>query len=129
MSTSNQFNRVAVKSIPLRIGPDNNGIANAVTAKLPHGAMLIGVVPASVTAFNGTGTVTLTVTDGTTAFVNAANVKDAAGIETAAATAKAFKTGGTISGYITDQNSDSDAGEAWVALQYIEVGGTNEIYG
>lgn len=129
MGTTNQYNRVIVKSLPLLIGPGNNGLANAVQGKLPHGAMVVGVVPASVTAFNGTGTVTLTVTDGTTAFVNAVNVKDAAGIETAAATGKAFPLGGTISGYITDQNGDSTAGEAWVAVNYIEKGGNNENYG
>lgn len=129
MATTNQANRAYPKTITLKVGNGNNGAANAATAKIPLSSIITGVSAASVTAFNGSGTVTLTAKEGSTTFVNAQNVKDAVGIETAAATAKALPNGGTVSVYIEDGNSNSTAGEAWVTFTYVETNGSNEVYG
>lgn len=130
MSTTSAFNRSEVKTAVARVGKANNGAGNGITIKLPNNTLLCRMIPASVTAFDGTGTVTITSTDGTTAFLNAVNVKDAVGFETAStAPPKYYPTGGTITTYITDQNSNSAAGDAFVLYEYVELSGGEEVYG
>ncbi len=129
MATTNQFNRGYVKTISFKLKKGNNGAANAITAKLPQGALLVDSDAVSVTPFDGTGTVTATLTDGTTAFVSAVNVKDAAGVETVAVASKAFPSGGVLQAYISDANGDSTIGEVWLTASYIETNGSNEVYG
>ncbi len=129
MSTTIQSNRGYVKTATAKVEKEHNGSSNAIQVKLPQGSHLLGVAAAGVTAFDGSGTVTLTATDGTTTFISAENVKDAVGNETVDVTSKAFPSGGTISVYITDQNSDSTEGEVWVTFTYAEANGCNEVYG
>lgn len=130
MSTTSIQDRGKVKSVVARVGKDNNGAANALTIKLPHNTLLLRTTGLSVTAFDGTGTVTITSTDGTTAFWSAVNVKDAAGFETVStAPPKYYPTGGTISTYITDANSNSTAGDAVVLYEYVELADGVSIYG
>lgn len=130
MSTTSAFNRSEVKTAVARVSKANNGAGNGITIKLPNNTLLCRMIPASVTAFDGTGTVTITSTDGTTAFLNAVNVKDAVGFETAStAPPKFYPTGGTITTYITDQNSNSAAGDAFVLYEYVELSGGEEVYG
>lgn len=130
MGTTSAFNRGKVKTAVARVTKDNAGAANAVTIKLPHNTLLLRTTGMSATAFDGTGTVTLTSTDGTTAFWSAVNVKDAAGFETVSnAPPKHYPTGGTLSTYINDQNGNSQAGEAIVLYEYVEVNEGTEVCG
>ena len=130
MSTTSAFARGKVKTAVAMIDKSHNGSSNAITIKLPQASCLLRMTPVSVTAFDGTGTVTITATDGTTAFLNAVNVKDAVGFETAStAPPKRFPAGGTISVYITDQNSNSTAGAAEVIFEYVELHEGSEVYG
>lgn len=130
MGTTSAFNRGKVKTVVARVTKANNGIANAVEVKFPQATTLLRMTPASVVAFNGTGTVTITATDGTTAFLNAVNVKDAVGFETAStAPPKRYPAGGTISVYIADQNSNSTEGEAEVIFEYVELNEGTEVFG
>ena len=130
MSTTSAFNRGEVKTAVARVSKAHNGAGNGITIKLPNNTLLCRMIPASVTAFDGTGTVTITSTDGTTAFLNAVNVKDAVGFETAStAPPKFYPTGGTITTYITDQNSNSATGDAFVLYEYVELSGGCEVYG
>ena len=129
MATTNQFNRGEPKIIAIKLTKANNGAANAVTAKLPQQAYIVDVKAHAPTAFNGTGTVTATLTDGTTAFVSAVDVKTAAGPVTAAVVQKPLPVGGTLQAYIADANSNSSAGEVWMSVTYIEMYDSDEIYG
>jgi hypothetical protein len=130
MSTTSACNRGKVKTAVARVGIDNNGASNGIEIKLPHNTLLLRTTGRSVTAFDGTGTVTITSTDGTTAFFSGVNVKDAVGFETASsAPPKHYPTGGTITTYITDQNSNSAAGDAFVVYEYVELSEGAEVYG
>ena len=70
MST-NQFNRQEVLSAMVDLGVANIGAGKGYTAVIPRGALVVGVGLYTVTAFNSGTTATGTITDGTTAFVNA----------------------------------------------------------
>lgn len=130
MSTTSAFARGKVKTAVAVLSKAHNGAGNGITIKLPHAACLLRMTPVSVTAFDGTGTVTVTATDGTTAFLNAVNVKDAVGFETAStAPPKRYPTGGTITCYISDQNSNSTAGAAEIIFEYVELYEGTEVYG
>jgi hypothetical protein len=130
MSTTSAFNRGKVKTAVARLSPSNNGAANGVTIKLPQNSVLLRSTALSLTAFDGSGTVTVTSTDGTTAFWSAVNVKDAAGFETVStAPPKSYPGGGTITTYIADQNSDSEAGDVVVIYEYVELNEGTEVYG
>lgn len=130
MGTTSAFNRGKVKTAIARVGKANSGASNAVTIKLPNNALLLRTTGLSATAFDGSGTVTLTSTDGTTAFWSGVNVKDSAGFETvSSAPPKFYPAGATISTYIADQNSDSDEGDAIVLYEYVELNDGTEVYG
>ena len=129
MSITAQFNRGYVKTATAKVTKANNGANNAIRIKLPLGSHLVGVACGSVTAFDGSGTVTATATDGTNTFISAEDVKNTVGNETVDVTAKAFANGTTIDCYVTDQNSDSTLGEVWMTFFYAEVNANNENYG
>lgn len=130
MSTTSAFARGKVKTAVARVSKSNNGASNAITIKLPQNTLLCRMIAASVTAFDGTGTVTITSTDGTTAFLSAVDVKNTAGFETAStAPPKYYAAGGTITTYITDQNSNSTVGDAFVEYEYVELSEGVEVYG
>lgn len=129
MTTTNQFNRTEAKVIAIKLTKANNGAANAVTAKLPQQAYIVDIKANAPTAFNGTGTVTVSMTDGTTTFISAEDVKTAAGPVVVDVAQKAFVAGGTLQAYIADANSNSSAGEVWISVSYIEMYGCEDIYG
>jgi hypothetical protein len=120
MSTD-QYNRQEAKYAVVDLGVDNAGAGNGYTAKLPQGALVVSAGLVTVTAFDGTGTVTGTITDGTTALVNAQDVKTT-GIETVAVAQKFYPTGGTITFSLADANSDSAAGRAIGYVSYVQLG-------
>lgn len=128
MSTESAFQRTPTRTAIARVGKKHNGAANGIKIRLPPNSLLLRTVGASVTAFNGSGTVTLTSTDGTTAFWSGVNVKDAAGFETVTtAPPKFYPTGATITTYITDQNSNSSAGDAFIVYEYLTLGQGGDI--
>ena len=130
MSTTSAFARGKVKTAVARVSKAHNGAGNGITIKLPNNCLLLRTTGRSVTAFDGTGTVTITSTDGTTAFWSAVNIKDAVGFETVSnAPPNFYPSGGTITTYITDQNSNSTAGDAFVLYEYVELSEGVEVYG
>lgn len=120
MSTD-QYNRQSAKYAVVDLGVDNIGTGNGYTAKVPQGALVVSAGLYTVTAFDGTGTVTGTITDGTTALVSAQDVKTT-GIETVAVAQKFYATGGTITFSLADANSDSGAGRAIGYVAYVQLG-------
>ena len=120
MST-NQFNRQEVLSAMVDLGVANTGSGKGYTAVIPRGALIIAVGLITVTAFDGTGTVTGTITDGTTALVNAQDVKTT-GIETVATAQKFYPDGGVITFSLDDANSNSTTGRAIGYVNYIQLG-------
>jgi len=119
MSTNN-FNRQKLLAIVVPLTFANIGAAS-VTANLPPGAVVVGASLYTDIAFNGSSTVTGTITDGTLAFVSAQNVKTT-GAETVAATNKYYPSGGTITFSIADAGSDSTAGSTVGVVLYAQVG-------
>lgn len=117
---TNAYERQTPKVIMVSLGPTNIGTAGY-TAVIPRGSLITSVSLLTVTAFDGTGTVTGTITDGTTAFVNAQDVKTT-GIETVATAQKYLADGGTIQFSLADANSNSAAGLAIAQVSYIQLG-------
>jgi hypothetical protein len=103
------------------------GAGNEIITKLPPGAWVTNVVSNVTTAFDGSGTVTATLTDGTTVFINAITAK-ATGALATAVTNKYFPNGGTLTFSIADQNSNSTVGQVLIDVQYKVVGRANEAY-
>lgn len=113
-----------------KLGLATVGAANAVTMSVPVGALVTDIRVFTVTAFNtgGAGTATATVTDGTTVFANAVDVKTA-GAETVANAPKFYPTGGTFTATITETvaTTAATAGEVYVTVEYVIDARGNEL--
>lgn len=92
------------------------------TIAIPMGALVTSVAALVAVAFDGTSP-TLTVSDGTTTFVSAADVS-AAGAATVTGTPKFYPTGGTIT--LSLAGTDVTAGELHVCVTYVVAGRANE---
>ena len=120
MST-NQFNRQEVLSAMVDLGVANIGAGKGYTAVIPRGALVVAVGLYTVAAFNSGTTATGTITDGTTAFVNAQDVTST-GIETVAVAQKFYPDGGTIQFNLAETGTAATAGRAIGYVNYIQLG-------
>ncbi len=120
MST-NQFNRQEVLSAMVDLGVANIGTGKGYTSVIPRGALVVAVGLYTVTAFNSGTTATGTITDGTTAFVNAQDVTST-GIETVAVAQKFYPDGGTIQFNLAETGTAATAGRAIGYVSYIQLG-------
>lgn len=123
-----QSNRQLPRTIVVDLGVEQMGAGNEVTAKLPMGALLQSVQLLTVTAFNSVTTATATVSDGTTAFVSAADVKTV-GSETVANAPAYYPAGGTLTFSLAETGATATAGRAIAVASYVLAGGGDEIYG
>ncbi|WP_339830297.1 hypothetical protein [uncultured Arenimonas sp.] len=127
MST-NIVARQMVRSVVADLGPSNMGAGNGFTAKLPQGAVLARLIALTITAFNSATTSTLTVTDGTTVFVNAVDVQST-GSETVANAPKFYPAGGELQFNLAETGAAATAGRVVVIAEYYSVGIGDEVYG
>lgn len=104
----------------------NMGAGNGFDFNIPAGSLLLRAGIITTVAFNSVTTATGTVTDGTTVFVNAQDLKSAAGFETAAVVGKYYPTGGTISVNMAETGGAATAGEAVAFVEYIRLGSQSE---
>ena len=104
------------------------GAGNEVLINLPPNALLTGLAVQTVTAFNAATTNTLTITDGTTTFVNGVDVKTA-GAETVANLAAFYPSGGTLTISMAQTGAAATAGRAFVVATYQVLGRVNEVQG
>ncbi len=133
--SSNAFDRQAPCAVVVNMGVANVGTGKEVTAKLPQGAVITAITALGTTAFNTGGTtpaVTLTVSDGTTTFVNAQSVATT-GKKTVATDTKHFPTGGTLTFSIAESAASglvpATEGAVAVIVQYAQIGAGGSIYG
>ncbi len=91
---------------------------------LPPGAYVREVYADTLVAFDGT-TNTITISDGTTTFVNAQDVKST-GRETAAVPGKYYPNGGTIS-ITMAQTGSATVGQVKPTIEYVILGRVNEV--
>lgn len=109
----------------LKFGIANFGTGNGFDIPIPVGALLKSIVVLTQTAFDSATSAVLTVSDGTTTFVNAVDVKSA-GSETVANTPKFFPSGGTL--HVTGvQVGTATVGECEVTASYVKYGKANEV--
>lgn len=123
--TTNFSDRQTVLSAVAEVGPRNMGAGNGVDISLPAGAVLLRLIVLTTTAFNSATTATLTVSDGTTTFANAVDIKTA-GSETVANVPKYYPTGGKLSVTLDQTGADATAGAAVVILEYAVIGRWSE---
>lgn len=126
--TTNVYDRGKILVIQAAVGPANMGAGNGFSAKLPRGATLLRVTALTATAFNSETTATLTVSDGTTTFVNAVDIKST-GSETVANAPKHYPDGGTINVTAAQTGAGATAGLTVVVAEYVQLGQGSEIQG
>lgn len=120
--------RQMVRSVVADLGPANIGAGNGFTARLPQGAILARLIALTVTAFDSATTTTLTVTDGTTVFVNAQDVQST-GSETVANAPKYYPSGGELQFNLAETGAAATEGRVLVVAEYYAVGNGDEVYG
>lgn len=106
------------------LGVAQIGTGNEVEIALPHNAYLYGLEVYTATAFDGT-TNTLTVSDGTTTFVNAVDVKST-GSETVTGVPKFFPSAGKLTVSMA-QTGTAGAGRVFVRASYLILNRGGEI--
>lgn len=116
------------------LGVANVGSGNGVTVDLPPGAFLVDISGNIGTSFNtaGTGTMTVTLSDGTTTFISAENAKASANTAIAVdLRSKFFPSGGTLTASLTEvlDTTAATAGRIFIAVAYVILNRTNEIQG
>lgn len=121
-----QFGRKVV--VDLDIADIGAAAADRKIVKLPQGAILTSVALLVVTAFDSGTTATATVTDGTTKFVDAADVK-ATGSKATTGVPKFFPAGATLEFTLAQTGTAATAGRALAVVEYVTAGGGDEIYG
>lgn len=104
------------------------GAGNEVTIRVPPNAILTGLAAQTITAFNNTTTSTLTISDGTTTFVNAVDVKTT-GAETVANLAAFYPSGGTLTISMAQTGTAATAGRALVVATYQVLNRVTEVQG
>jgi len=102
------------------------GTGNEVVFKVPPGGYVDNVDFQVITAFDGTGTVTGSLSDGTTTFIAAQTLK-ATGAVTAAVTKKFYPNGGTLTFSIADQNGNSANGQVVGFVNYKSIYRADEV--
>lgn len=102
------------------------GAGNEMTIKLPVNALLMRLLVVTVTAFDSVTTATATVSDGTTTFASAVDIKTA-GSETVSNAPKFYPTGGTLTCSLAQTGGDATVGRVLVIPEYVVVGRGNEI--
>lgn len=132
---TNAFDRQPVLTVTAPFGVENIGDGNEIEAKLPQGAVVIGVLALVTTAFDtdgGTPAATITVGDGTTTFVNAQSILST-GKKTAAVGEKHYPQGGTLKVALAESAASAlepaTAGAGVVVIQYVQLGAGGDIYG
>lgn len=106
-----------------------DGFGDSFTIKLPPNALMTSNILAStLTAIVGPATATLTVTDGTTAFVNGVDVKSG-GVETATGIGAFFPNGATLTGSFALGAGELSAGRVQVVVNYVILDRVSEVYG
>lgn len=132
---TNAFDRQPVLTVTAPFGVENIGDGNEIEAKLPQGAVVIGVLALVTTAFDTDGTTpaaTITVSDGTTTFVNAQSVLST-GKKTVAVSEKHYPQGGTLKVALAESAASdlepATAGAGVAVIQYVQLGAGGDIYG
>lgn len=118
---TNAFARQAPNYVVVDLGPEHMGAGNGFTAKLPPESLIVGAGIITATAFNSATTATGTITDGTTAFVSAQDIKTT-GIETVAVAQKFLPDGGTIQFNLEQTGAAATAGRAIGYVAYVQPG-------
>lgn len=129
----NKFQRQYPRFIQVDLGVGNIGAGNEVTARVPQGAQVVFAGLQGVDAFNnvGTGVVTATISDGTTNYVNAQDVKTT-GAKTVANLGKFYPQGGEISFSLAETVVGGTAatdGRAVGYVGYLQLDVGDEVYG
>lgn len=122
--TERQYPLTAVADL----GVAQIGAGNEVRINLPPGALLTDLLVQTATAFNNTTTSTLTVTDGTTTFVNGVDVKTV-GAEIVTGLSAFYPSGGTLTISMAQTGTAATAGRAFAVATYQILGRVNEVQG
>ena len=128
MSQTNVNSRAFKRTILVELGIANMGAGNEAFGLLPQGALLMDAGIFTETAFNSATTATGSLSDGTTTFVNAQDVKTT-GKETNANLPKYYPAGGKLTWSLAQTGAAATAGRAFGYADYYINGVTDENFG
>lgn len=126
--TTRQINHQRVRAVVVDLGIENIGAGNGITVKLPMGAIVLRLLPKTITAFDSATTATHTVSDGTTTLVNAVDVKSA-GNETVANVPIHYPNGAELTFSLAETGAAATVGRVLDVLEYVLSSGGDEVYG
>ncbi len=112
------IDRQLTKNALAFLGVANMGAANTVTFSVRPGTFVLRVFTQTITAFDSGTTATATISDGTTTFVNAVDIKTT-GAETSAGAPKYYPTGGTITVTLAETGTAATVGELAAGFEYL----------
>lgn len=129
MAITKQVDRQRVLAAVADVGIAQIGVAgaNGIAMIIPPNAVVLSVEGLTTTVFNSATTDTLLVTDGTTIFINGADIKTAVGVAVTANAPKFYPSGGTITVSAAETGATATAGRTIVTVRYIVVGRGNEV--
>lgn len=119
---------IVERQYPLTILVDMEDGDASFTAKLPANALVTAVRLVVVAAYNGSGAVTATVTDGTLAIISGVDVKAAANTMYSNTAGKFYPSGGTLTFSVADAGGDSTAGRHLAIVEYHVLNRSNEVF-
>lgn len=126
MATTKLIDRQYPLAVVAALGVANLGPGNEIKARIPPEALLIDVKLVTAVAFDSATTATGTISDGTTTFVDATDLKTA-GLETTAVATKFYPVGGEITISLAQTGAAATLGQAIAVVQYVVLGRGNEI--
>ncbi|NLA67482.1 MAG: hypothetical protein GX856_04425 [Gammaproteobacteria bacterium] len=121
MAIKKNIDRAYFKVIRVDLTHRNMGADNAVTARVPPGALVTGVTCFGALAVNSGTTATATIADGTNTFVNAQSVATT-GVKTVALSQAYYPNGGTITFSLAETGTAATAGHVIATVSYVHMG-------
>lgn len=127
--SKSQFNTQFGRKVVVDLTPKDIGATDdKQIVKLPQGAILTNLILLTAVAFNSATTATATIKDADTTFANGVDLKTV-GPETVAGVPKFYPAGGTLEFLVAETGAAATEGRAFAVVEYVIVGGTDEIYG
>jgi hypothetical protein len=108
------------------LGISNMGAATGYDITIPPGGYVTEITVDTLVAFDSATTATLTVTDGTTVFVNGVDIKTT-GRETTTIAAAYYPSGGVIHVNLAQTGAGATVGTAVVVVSYLKLDRQTEV--
>lgn len=118
MANTNLIDRQYPKAAVANLTKANIGAGNTVTMAIPVGALLLRLAVQTIVAFDSATTTTANVSDSTTTFAAAVDIKTT-GVETVANVPKYYPSGGILTILLAETGATATVGQSMVVAEYV----------